>query len=137
MRRKSIRRTDLKDALNRLDKLMREQSRMAIAEVQRATDVIDETVWGVTEQVVPVEDRVVSVNDEISELIDGVQIIINLTKEMFNLNFLDGEEANRLLSPNLLRRPAPLPSAEPHCLNEREQSDLSLTATSSDSLPTG
>ena len=69
--KKLIGRTDLEDTLNRLDKLTHEQARMATAEVQRATDAVDETVGKVTEQVVPVDDRAASANDEIVEIIDG------------------------------------------------------------------
>ena len=127
--KKLVGRTDLEDALNRLDKLTHEQAQMAAAEVQRATDAIDErheTVREVTEQVVPVDDNVVSVNDEIPEVVDGAQIIINLAGEMFDLNHLDGKEAKRPPSPNVLST-APLPSVQPLYPNEREQSDSSST----------
>ena len=67
-------------------------------------------VGEVTEQVVAVDDRVVSVNDEIAEVINGAQIIINLAGEMFNLNHLDGKEAKRSPSPNVLST-APIPSS--------------------------
>ena len=75
-------RTDLEDSLNRLDKLTHEQAQMASAELQRATDAIDETVGEVTEQVVPVDDRAASVNDEVAEVFNGTQIIISLAGEM-------------------------------------------------------
>ena len=71
-----IGRTDLEDALNRLDDLTREQAQMARAELQ-ATRTVDETVGGVTEQAVPVDVSVVIVNDEIAGVIDGAQIIIS------------------------------------------------------------
>jgi hypothetical protein len=125
--KKLIGRTDLEDALNRLDKLTHEQARMAAAEVQRATDAIDEsheTVGEVTEHVVPIDDTVVCVNDEIPEAVDGAQIIINLAGEMLNLNHLDGKEAKRPPSPNVLST-APLPSVQPLSPNEREQSGSS------------
>ena len=44
---KLIGRTDLEDALNRLDNLTHEQAHMATAEVQKATLAIDETGGGV------------------------------------------------------------------------------------------
>ena len=127
--KKLIGKTDLEDALNRLDKLTREQAQVAAAEVQRATDAIDEsyeTVGEVTEQVVAEDDRVVGVNDEIAEGVDGAQVIINLARETFNLNRLDGNEAERSPSSNILAT-APIPSAQPLFPNEREQSDLSST----------
>ena len=134
--KKLIGRTELEDALNRLDMLTHEQAQMATAQVQRATDVIDETAGGVTEvadQVVAVDAGVASVNDEIAEVINGAQIVISQPGEMFNLNHLDGNEAKRSLSPVLST--APLPSAQPLCPNEHERSDLSSTeqATSSTS----
>ena len=69
--KKLIGRTDLEDALNRLDKLTHEQAQMATAEVQRATDAINETAGEVTEQVLTVDAGVASVNDEIAEVVDG------------------------------------------------------------------
>jgi hypothetical protein len=72
--KKLIGRTDLEDALNRLDKLTHEQAQRATAEVQRAANIIDEshgTAGEVTEQVVAVDDKAASVNDEIAEVIDG------------------------------------------------------------------
>ena len=74
--KKLIGRTDLEDALNRLDKLTDEQAQMASAEVERATNVIDETVEGAREQVPTVDDRVASVDDEAAEVINGEQIAI-------------------------------------------------------------
>ena len=134
--KKLIGRTNLEDALNRLDKLTNEQAQRATAEVQRATDAIDEsheTVGEVMEQVIAVDDRVVNVNDETAEVIDGAQIIINLAGETLNLNHLDGKEVKRSSSPTVLST-APL-SPQPLSPNEREQSDLSSTeqATSSTS----
>ena len=134
--KKLIGRTDLEDALNRLDTLTHEQAQMATAEVQRATDAIDVTAGEVTEvaeQVVAVDAGVAGVTDEIAEVIDGAQIVITQPGEMFNLNHLGWNEAKRLSSPVL--RTAPLPSAQPLRPNEHEQSDLLSTeqATSSTS----
>ena len=148
--KKLIGRTDVEDALNRLDKLTHEQAQMATAEAQRATDAIDETAGEVTEQVLTVDAGVASLNDEIVEVIDGAQIIINPAGEMFNLNHLDGNEANHSSSPSVLStipfpsaqplspsvlNTIPFPSTQPLFPNEREQSNLSSTgqATSSNS----
>jgi hypothetical protein len=81
-----IGRTDVEDALKRLDKLTDEEARMAIAETLRATHAVDERVKGVTEQVLAVDDRVAgvdgrlanvddrvaNVNDKVTEAIHGV-----------------------------------------------------------------
>jgi hypothetical protein len=75
-----IGRTDMEDALRRLDKLTHEEARMAIAENLRATHAVDERVRGVAEQVLDVDDRLANVNDKVAEVIHGVQIIFNLKK---------------------------------------------------------
>jgi len=49
--------TDLEDALKKLDKLTQEEARMAIAQNLRATQNVD--------------DRVEEVNDKVAVLIDG------------------------------------------------------------------
>jgi hypothetical protein len=84
-----IGKTDMEDALKRLDKLTQEEARMATAEVLRATHVIDERVLavddrvagvddrvaGVDDRVAGLDDRVASVDDKVVEVINGVQII--------------------------------------------------------------
>ena len=77
--KKLIGRTDLEDALKRLDKLTREEARMATAEVLRMTHAIDETVTEVREQVVVVDDRVASVGGKVAEVINGMQIMFAQT----------------------------------------------------------
>ena len=124
--KKLIGRTDLEDALNRLDKLTHEHAQMAAAEVQKVTLTFDETARGVTEQAVVADNRVVGENDKIADVINGAQIGISQAGEMFDLNHLDGKEVKRLSSPDVLST-APLPSARPLSPNEREQSELSLT----------
>ena len=61
--KKLIGRTDMEDALNRLDKLTQEEARMATVEVLRATHAIDE--------------RVASVDDKVTEVLNGAQIIFS------------------------------------------------------------
>jgi hypothetical protein len=68
--KKLIGRTDMEDALKRLDKLTHEEARMATAEVLRATHAIDE-------RVLAVDDRVASVDDKVAEVINGAQIIFS------------------------------------------------------------
>ena len=67
-----IGRTDMEDALKRLDKLTHEEARMTIAENLRATHAVDERVKGVTEQVQAVDDRVANVDGKVTEVIHGV-----------------------------------------------------------------
>jgi hypothetical protein len=63
-----IGRTDMEDALKRLDKLTQEEGRMAIAGNLMATHAVDEKVRRI-------DDRVTSVNDRVAEVIHGVKII--------------------------------------------------------------
>jgi hypothetical protein len=72
-----IGKTDMEDALKRLDKLTQEEARMATAEVLRAAHAIDERVLAVDGRVASVDDRVASVDDKVVEVINGVQIILS------------------------------------------------------------
>ena len=66
-----IGRTDLEDALKRLDKLTQEEARMATAEVLRTTHAIDVGVTAVREQVLVVDDSVAGVNDKVTEVVNS------------------------------------------------------------------
>ena len=94
-----IGRTDLEDALKRLDNLTQEEVRMAAAENLKATHVVDERVREVANTVVAidkgvaalagvddrvssvdarvarVDDRVAGVDDKVAEVINGTRII--------------------------------------------------------------
>jgi hypothetical protein len=69
--KKLVGRTDLEDALKRLDNLTQEEARMAAVEVLRATHIIDERVRGISKQVLFVDDRVASVDDKVAEVVHG------------------------------------------------------------------
>ena len=71
----------MEDALKKLDKLMHEEARKAIAQNLKATHNADERVRGVANTVEAVDDRVARVDDrvrvvdnKVAELIDGTQI---------------------------------------------------------------
>ncbi|KAF8489550.1 hypothetical protein F5888DRAFT_1892870 [Russula emetica] len=68
-----IGKTDMEDALKKLDKLTQEEARMMIAENLRATHAVDERVRGVSEQVLSVDDRVANVNGNVAEVVHSVQ----------------------------------------------------------------
>ena len=72
-----IGRTDMEDALKRLDNLTHEEARMAIAENLRATHVVDERVRGVTEQVLAVDDKVARIDDRVAGVDDRVAGVDN------------------------------------------------------------
>jgi hypothetical protein len=79
--KKLVGKTDLEDALKRLDNLTQEEARMAAVEVLRATRIIDERVRGVSKQVLVVDDRVASVDDKVAEVIHGAQIIFSQARK--------------------------------------------------------
>ena len=64
-----IGKTDMEDALKKLDKLTQDEARMAIAENLRLTHAVDERVRGDTERVLSC---VANVNDNVAEVIRGV-----------------------------------------------------------------
>jgi hypothetical protein len=61
-----IGRTDMEDALKKLDKLTNEEARMAVAQNLKATHNVDERVRGVTNTVVAVNNRVAGVDDRVT-----------------------------------------------------------------------
>ena len=64
--RRLIGRTDMEDALKKLDKLTNEEVRMAVAQNLKATHNVDERVGGVTNTVVAVDNRVAGVDDRVA-----------------------------------------------------------------------
>jgi len=70
--RKLVGRTDIEDALRRLDKLSQEEARMATAEGLKAAHGIDNKVEDVSAKVERVDDRVKDVG---TKLIDGIEKI--------------------------------------------------------------
>ncbi len=65
-----IGRTDVEDALKKLDRLTVEEARMAIAQNLKATHIVDERVRGVA-------NTVASVDDKVTDLIDGTYIVFS------------------------------------------------------------
>ena len=68
-------RTDMEDALKRLDKLTQEEARMAVAENLRATHAVDERVRGVASAVLDVDNNVARVDDRVVGVSDQVAIV--------------------------------------------------------------
>jgi hypothetical protein len=79
-----IGRTDMEDALAKLDKLTHEEARMAIAENLRATHAVDERVRGVTEQVLAVDDRVAGVDERLANVDDRVANVNDRVMEVIH-----------------------------------------------------
>jgi archaellum component FlaC len=77
--KKLIGKSDMDDALKRLDKLTQEEARMAVAQNLKATHTVDERVRGVANmaaaidnRVANVDDRVAGVDDRVARVDDGV-----------------------------------------------------------------
>ena len=70
-------RTDLEDALKKLDKLTYEEARMATAQNLKATHTVDDRVKGVDAKVDSVGGEVKEVNDKVAVLIDGTQTVFS------------------------------------------------------------
>ena len=64
--------TEMEDALKKLDKLTQEEARMIIAENLKATHAVEERVRGVAEQVLSVDDRVAGVDNRVAGVDDRV-----------------------------------------------------------------
>ena len=73
--KKLIGRTEIEDALKRLDKLTQEESRMAAAQNLKVVRTVDKRVEGVVDTVVAIDDRVASVNDRVVTIDDRVKMV--------------------------------------------------------------
>ncbi|KAH9983786.1 hypothetical protein BJV74DRAFT_988860, partial [Russula compacta] len=78
--KKLVGRTDIEDALKRLDKLTHEEARMATAQVLKTTNTVDDRVKGVAEQVLCVDDRVANVYDRVKGVDDKVASVDDTVK---------------------------------------------------------
>jgi len=82
--KKLIGRTEMEDALKRLDKLTQEEARMAAAQNLKATHTVDERVKGVVDTVGAIDNMVVEVDDRVasvSEQVTGVDDRVASVKE--------------------------------------------------------
>jgi archaellum component FlaC len=70
--KKLIGRTDIEDALKRLDRLTQEEARMAAAQVLRVANTVDDRVQGVADNIVSVDNRVAGVDDRVAGVDDRV-----------------------------------------------------------------
>ena len=76
-----IGKTEIEDALKRLDKLTQEEVRMAAAQNLKVTHTVDNRVRGVADAVVAVDNRVAGIDDRVQQM---------------------ANEAKRLSSPNFI-----------------------------------
>ena len=68
--KKLVGRTDIEDALGRLDRLTEDEVRMAAAEGLKATHEVNNKVQGV-------DDKMRDVGDKVDLIVDGVQFVFN------------------------------------------------------------
>jgi hypothetical protein len=81
--RKLIGRTEIEDALKRLDKLTQEEARMATAQILKTTHTIDDRVAGVADKVLGVDNRVAGVDDRVKAVDDKVAAVIDGAHHIF------------------------------------------------------
>jgi hypothetical protein len=70
--KKLVGRTDVEDALKKLDKLTTEEARMATAETLKMTHTVDDRVRGVEDKVLDVDKRVAGVDNRVAGVDDRV-----------------------------------------------------------------
>jgi hypothetical protein len=79
--KKLIGRTEIDDALNRLDKLTQEEARMAAAQNLKVMHTVDKRVEGVADTVVAIDNRVAGVDDRVVTVDDRVKVVDNKVME--------------------------------------------------------
>ena len=98
--KKLVGRTDLEDALKRLDRLTQEEARMATAEMLKATHAVDERVRGVADQVVGIDDRVAGVNNRLKDVNDTVRAVdAKVTGAVTDAQAIKRQSSPRHISP--------------------------------------
>ena len=73
--KKLIGRTDIEDALKRLDRLTQEEARMAAAQVLKVANTVDDRVHGIGNNMVSVDNRLASVDDRMKGIDGGVKAV--------------------------------------------------------------
>ena len=69
--------TDIEDALKRLDRLTQEEARMAAAQVLKVANAVDDRVQGIADNMVCVDNRVARVGDQVKAVDDKVAAVID------------------------------------------------------------
>jgi methyl-accepting chemotaxis protein len=71
--KKLIGRTDIEDALKRLDRLTQEEARMAAAQVLKVTNTVDDRVRGIADNMLGVDNRMAGIDDRIADVGDTLK----------------------------------------------------------------
>jgi hypothetical protein len=82
--KKLIGRTEMEDALKRLDKLTQEEARMAAAANLKVTHAVDKRVEGVADTVAAIDNRVAGVDDRVAGVNDRVVAVDDRVKAVDN-----------------------------------------------------
>ena len=89
--KKLVGRTDIEDALGRLDRLTQDEVRMAAAQGLKAThsvdqkvQAVDDTVHAVDSKVQTVEDKVQVVDDKVQGVGDKIDLIVDGVQFVFD-----------------------------------------------------
>ena len=91
--KKLIGKTDIEDALKRLDKLTNEEVRMVTAQVLEATHTVEDRVLDVDNRVAGVDSHVKAIDDKVAVVIDGAQpFLISQQANVLSLVYLEGKE---------------------------------------------
>ena len=68
--KKLIGRTDIEDALKRLDRLTQEEARLAAAQVLKVANTVDDKVQGIADNILGVGNRVAGIDDRVAHVGD-------------------------------------------------------------------
>ena len=74
--------TDIEDALSRLDKLTQEEARMAIAQLLKITHGVDNKVTRIDDRVKGVDDKVEGVDAKLDDVGDTVRLVLDGTRSL-------------------------------------------------------
>jgi hypothetical protein len=80
--KKLIGRTEMEDALKRLDKLTQEEARMAAAQNLKATHIVDERVKGVADTVEVIDNKVADVDKQVASVKEKVVVMDDRVKKI-------------------------------------------------------
>ena len=75
-------RTDIEDALKRLDNLTQEEAQMASAQLPQITSAIDSEVRGFVDNVIVADDRVAGVDNRVANVDDRVAAVDDRVKDV-------------------------------------------------------
>ena len=98
--KKLIGRTEVEDALKRLDKLTEDEARMATAQVLKVAHTVDERVKGVGDAVLGVDNRVAGVDDRVAGVDDRVARVDDRVDQVKRLSSPDRIDTWNIAQPS-------------------------------------